>query len=468
MKADSLRREEDLLGAADVPSHALYGIHTVRAVDNFPLSGRRVHPALIHAFGAVKLAAAQTNRAVGAWKNDASKADAIEAACIEMMRGLLDEHIVVDALQGGAGTSTNMNVNEVLANRALQLCGDALGNYVRISPLDDLNLHQSTNDAYPTALKLAAIRRIRALEESLAALVESFQRKEQAFAHVSKIARTQMQEAIPTTLGREMAAYAAAFGRDRWRLSKCEERLRVLNLGGTAIGTGMTAPRAYIFRVVDILRDLTGIGFARAEDMVENTQNADVYAEVSGLLRTCATNFMKCASDLRFLSSGPNAGIGEIALPARQAGSSIIPGKVNPVIPEAVTQAAIAVYGYDVHIATAAGMGNLELNPFLPLIADSLLASIDLLAHAADMLREKCVDGISANEKRCNASLEGSTTLATALVERIGHEKSVHVAQRARTEGKSIREIVLEEKLMSEEDFEKQMKPESFLRLGTP
>ncbi|MDD3182198.1 MAG: aspartate ammonia-lyase [Alphaproteobacteria bacterium] len=468
MSQNNFRCETDFLGVADVPVDALYGIHTVRALANFPLSLRRVPPALIHAFGFVKLAAIQTNRSLGFWKDDDIKVQAMESACAEMSRGLLDAHIVVDALQGGAGTSTNMNVNEVLANRALQLCGEPLGAYKRISPLDDLNLHQSTNDAYPTALKLAAIHRIRLLEERLASLVEAFQRKEQALASIPKIGRTQLQEAVPLTLGREMAAYAAAFGRDRWRLSKCEERLRVVNLGGTAIGTGLTAPRAYIFRAVETLRDLTGIGFARAEDMVENTQNADVFVEVSGLLRTCATNFIKCASDLRLLSSGPNAGIGEIILPALQAGSSIMPGKVNPVIPEAVTQAALCVYGYDLQIATAAGMGNLELNAFLPLIADSLLNGIDLLANAAEILQMRCVEGLSANEEKCRASLDGATSLATALVAELGHEKAVHIAQRAHAEGKTIRQIVLEEKLMSEDDFEKQIASESFLRLGTP
>jgi len=465
---DAFRREKDLLGFLDIPLPVLYGIHTVRAVSNFPLSDRKVHPALIRAYGFVKGAAAQANCAAGAWKDDPVKADAIQAACTEMAQDQLQEHIVVDALQGGAGTSTNMNINEVLANRALQLCGDKLGNYSRISPLDDINLHQSTNDTYPTSLKLAAIVQIRKLEESLSGLVEAFQNKEKEFAHVLKIGRTQLQDAVPVTLGREMAAYAAAFGRDRWRLSKCEERLRVVNLGGTAIGTGLAAPRDYIFRVTEELRALTGIGFARAEDMVENTQNADVFVEVSGFLKACASNLIKCCTDLRLMSSGPDAGFGEILLPEMQAGSSIMPGKVNPVIPEAVTQAAMQVYGLDLQIGMAVAAGNFELNAFMPLIADCLLRGIDLLKKATDMLRDKCVNGLVARVKQCLVHVEGSTSLATALVATLGYEKACAIAKRASAEGKTVRQVVLEGSLMAEEAFDALITPESLLRLGTP
>jgi len=464
----AFRREEDFLGELPVPLEALYGIHTVRAVSNFPLSGAPVHPALIRAFGCVKLACAQTNSALGQWAGDPSKVTAIEAACKEMMDGLHGESVVVDAVQGGAGTSTNMNVNEVLANRALQLCGDKVGNYARISPLDDINRHQSTNDAYPTALKVAAIWQIKLLEDKMASLVEAFQNKEKEFAGVLKIGRTQLQDAVPTTLGREMAAYAAAFGRDRWRLSKCEERLRVVNLGGTAIGTGLAAPRAYIFRATEALRNLTGIGFARAEDMVDNTQNADVFVEVSGFLKTCAVNFIKVATDFRLLSSGPDGGLGELNLPPMQAGSSIMPGKVNPVIPEAITQAAMRVIGYDTQITMAAAAGNLELNAFLPLVADCLLNGIDLLANAAEIFRKKCVEGVTANEAACRARVEGSTALGTALVAPLGHEKASAVVKKAKAEGKTIRQVVLDEGLMSEDAFNQAVSPEAVLRLGVP
>ena len=385
------RTERDLLGERQVPAAALHGIHTERAVENFPLALRRVNPALIHAYGAVKLACARTNHEFGWW--DEAKARAIAQACSEMMEGQLDGHIVVDALQGGAGTSTNMNVNEVLANRALQLLGKPLGDYAAVSPLEDINLHQSTNDTYPTALKVAAIQLLRALEREVTALFEEFQQKEKAFAHIVKVGRTEMQDAVLVTLGREMSAYAEAFARDRWRIYKCEERLRVINLGGTAVGTGLLAPREYIFRAVEHLRDITGLGFARAENLIEATQNADVFVEVSGILKACATNLLKIASDIRLLSSGPDAGIGELRIPERQAGSSIMPGKVNPVIPEAVSQAAMAVMANDQAIAQACSLGSLELNPFLPLVADCFARqprpAAELLRNLPEALRRR-------------------------------------------------------------------------------
>jgi len=293
--------ERDSLGELPVPAGALHGVHTQRALENFPLALRPVHPEFARAYGTVKRACAQTNRALGAWADDPAKAGAIERACAELSNGKLVEHIVVDALQGGAGTSLNMNVNEVLANRALELLGCVHAAYERVSPLDDLNLHQSTNDTYPTALRLAAIRRLHVLEQHVVALQESFQTVEKKFAHVVKVGRTQLQDAVLTTLGREMSAYAEAINRDRWRIYKCEERLRVVNLGGTAIGTGFGAPRQYIFRVVDALRELTAIGFARAENLTEATQNADVFVEVSGLMKACAVSLLKICSDLRLL-----------------------------------------------------------------------------------------------------------------------------------------------------------------------
>ena len=394
------------------------------------------------------------------------KVDAIENACSEMAGGMLDEHIVVDALQGGAGTSTNMNVNEVLANRALLILGREPGDYTCVSPLQDINLHQSTNDTYPTALKLAAILLLRRFEERLIALQETFQKKEKDFSHVVKIGRTQLQDAVLITLGREMSAYAEAFGRDRWRVYKCEERLRVVNLGGTAIGTGLAAPREYIFRVVDVLREQTGIGLARAENLVENTQNADVFVEVSGILKACAATLIKISTDLRLLSSGPVGGFGEIFLPPVQAGSSIMPDKINPVIPEAVTQAAIQAMGCDLQISMAAGAGNLELNPFLPLIADSLLRSIELLTNACDILRKRCVDGIEANETVCRKNAEGSTAIATALVSAIGYEKAVEVAKEALRLGSTVRQAALSMGLINDEDFDRIVSPEAVMRLG--
>jgi aspartate ammonia-lyase len=495
----AVRLERDLLGEREIGAEVLYGIHTVRALENFPLTGRPVHPQLVAAYGKVKLACAVTNRGLGAWADDPAKADAIEDACREMAAGLLTNHVVVDRLQGGAGTSLNMNVSEVLANRALQILGESAagasgwsgaleadgaptfqpgpydthpaprpGDYVRISPLDDLNLHQSTNDTYPTALRLAAITCLHDLEDQLVALQEAFQELEKRFAHVVKVARTEMQDAVLTTLGREMGAYAEALSRDRWRVYKCEERLRVVNLGGTAIGTGLAAPRQYIFRVVDTLRDITGVGLARAENLVEATQNADVFVEVSGILKACATTLLKISGDLRLLSSGPEAGIGEIRLPRRQAGSSIMPGKVNPVIPEAVSQAAMMVMAHDQAIAAAASAGSLDLNPFLPLIADCLLESIDLLARSCEILRRNCVEGIEADESRCRSHVDSSTAVATALLPALGYEGTCEVVARSRETGRTIRATVLEDGILSAGDLEQLLTPEAVTRLGMP
>jgi aspartate ammonia-lyase len=462
------RSEEDSLGTRALPAEARYGIHTARALENFPLAGRAVHPALARAFGEVKLACALTNRAQGEWSGDAAKADAIEQACRELSEGGLAGEIVVDALQGGAGTSTNMNVNEVLANRALEILGLPHGEYVRVSPLDDINLHQSTNDTYPTALRLAAIRLLHELEKQVVALQESFQRAERRFAHVVKVGRTEYQDAVLTTLGREMSAYAEAVNRDRWRIYKCEERLRVVNLGGTAIGTGLGAPREFIFRAVEQLRALTGIGFARAENLVEATQNADVFAEVSGILRAHAVSLIKICTDLRLMSSGPDAGLGEIRLPARQAGSSIMPGKVNPVIPEAATQAAMLAMGNDSVIAAACAAGSLELNAFLPLIADCLLENLDVLARADDLLARFCVDGIEADEERCRAHVENSTAAATALVPALGYERAGEAVQLAKAQGKTLRTVVAEQGWMTAAEFDEAISPEAVCRLGSP
>jgi aspartate ammonia-lyase len=439
----SARLEKDLLGERSVPAGVLHGIHTERAIENFPLALRPVRPCLIHAYGAVKLACARTNHELGRW--DAPTFAAVERACREMMEGQLDEHIVVDALQGGAGTSMNMNVNEVLTNRALVLLGRPIGDYDTLSALDDLNLHQSTNDTFPTALRVAALLECQGLERDVLALQEAFQAKERELAGVRKMGRTEMQDAVPITLGQEMGAYAEAFARDRWRVYKCEERLRVVNLGGTAIGTGLGAPRSYVFRVVEHLREVTGLPVARAENLIEATQNADVFVEVSGILKACAASLLKVASDLRVLSSGPDGGIHEIALPARQAGSSLMPGKVNPVIPEAVSQVALVVFGNDQTIAVAAGLGHLELNPFLPLVADALLGSIGLLARACSVLRRHAVEGLSADHDRCRAALHSDTARATGLVEALGYGAVQAAFAVAQATGRPLRDVLVEQ-----------------------
>ncbi len=459
------RNETDLIGSLQIPADTLWGIHTARAVENFPVSGEMVHPELIKAYGEIKLACAQVNNQLGFW-NSPEKANAIEKGCVEMSEGLLNDHIKVDALQGGAGTSTNMNVNEVIANRALQILGKKPGEYSMISPLDDVNLHQSTNDTYPTALKVAAIRLLRKLEQSVLELQEAFQQKEKEFAHIVKIGRTQLQDAVLTTLGREMSAYAEAFNRDRWRIYKCEERLRVVNLGGTAIGTGLGAPRQFIFRVVDQLRENTNIGLARSENLIDGTQNTDVFVEVSGILKACASNLFKISNDLRLLSSGPNAGLNEINLPEMQAGSSIMPGKVNPVIPEAAAQAALQVMGNDQIITSACSAGNLELNQFMPIIAHALLGSLSILNNACRILCKKCVSGITANEENCKKTVASSTAVVTALVPKLGYKKAEKIIEISEQEKISVKEAAIKSSFISEKEFDELVTSEAVCKLG--
>jgi aspartate ammonia-lyase len=459
------REETDLLGPMRIPAEALWGVYTQRAIENFPLSGRPVHRALVHAYGAVKLAAVRTNHELGRW--DDATFHAIEQACAQMQAGQLDDHMVVDALQGGAGTSTNMNVNEVIANAALRLLGRPPGDYQCISPLDDINLHQSTNDTFPTALRIAAIGLLRQLEQRVIDLVDAFQDRERHLAHVVKVGRTQWQDAVLTTMGRTMSAFADALARDRWRLHQCEERLRVVNLGGTAIGTGLSAPRQYIFRAVEHLRDVTGLGLARAENLVEATQNTDAFVEVSGIGRTLASNLLKISNDLRALASGPAAGLGELQLPGRQAGSSIMPGKVNPVIPEAVAQCSMVVSANDQVIMQACSAGNFELNQFMPLIADALLNSLELLGRACDIFTRHCVRGIEADEDRCRATVESATATVTALVDRIGYEAAQQIALDARERGINIRQAAIESGKVDPAQFDQLTSPEAVTRLGS-
>ncbi len=458
------RTETDLLGSKQIPADALYGIHTARAMENFSLSNRPVHKYLIHSFGQVKLAALNVNYSLGFI--DEKSFNAITMACKEMIDGQLDHHIKIDALQGGAGTSTNMNVNEVLANRSLQILGKMPGQYEYIHPIETINLHQSTNDTYPTAVKVAALILLGELESAVVALTESFQQKEKEFANIVKVARTQLQDAVLITLGREFSAYAQAFARDRWRIYKCAERLREVNLGGTAIGTGLGAPQKYIFAVVGELKNITNLPLARAENLIEATQNTDVFVEVSGILKALASNLLKISDDLRLLSSGPDAGFGEINLPPRQAGSSIMPGKVNPVIPEAVSQAAIMVNAYDNAIFYSCSAGNLDLNQFMPLIADSILNSLTLLVNAASILGKYCVNGITANEKKCKEHIDNSTAVVTCLVEKLGYKMAQQIVQQAAQQNKSVKQVALEGKFLTEEQFGEIISPEAVTKLG--
>ncbi|HZW81795.1 MAG TPA: aspartate ammonia-lyase [Candidatus Deferrimicrobium sp.] len=443
-----MRIEHDLLGELAVPKDAYYGIHTFRAAENFSLSGILVHRELIRAFALIKLAAASANRDTGSLQPNL--AEAIITACEEILRGKFSEDFILDALQGGAGTSTNMNINEVIANRASELLGGVRGSYSPVHPIEHVNLSQSTNDVYPTAIRIAAISLLKRLTKAFALLQEAFQAKEQEFAAIAKLGRTQLQDAVPITLGQEFGAFAQAFARDRWRLYKVEERLRVIPLGGTAIGTGLNANRQYIYKVTDYIQDLTGLGLARAENTVELNQNCDVFVEVSGLLKASAVNLAKVAGDLRLLASGPRGGLGEISLPPVQAGSSIMPGKVNPVITEAVTQVAYQVIANDTAITLAAQAGQLELNAFGPLISHNLLQSLELLERAVTNLREKCVVGIEANKKRCLELLESSFALLTALCPVIGYDRAGELSRQALEMNLSIPQVLQKNGLLQD------------------
>lgn len=449
------RIEHDLLGDLEVPRDAYWGVHTARARDNFPISGVPIghYRSLIRAIALVKAAAARANVASGVL--DQRLADAIEAACMEVARGDFDSQFVVDAIQGGAGTSTNMNANEVIANRALEILGFAKGEYKQLHPLNHVNMSQSTNDVYPTAVKLATVMEIQNLIAALRHLAAAFSSKAVEFQHVIKMGRTQLQEAVPMTLGQEFATFARMIGEDIQRLEDAIPLLCEINLGGTAIGTQLNAPAGYAGRACVELRALTdGMPLTVAADMVEATQDTGVFVMVSGVIKRVAVKLSKISNDLRLLSSGPRAGLAEINLPARQAGSSIMPGKVNPVIPEVVNQIAFAVIGNDLTITMAAEAGQLQLNAFEPIICRAMMMSLTQLAQGCYTLSDRCIDGITANVERLRESVANSVGLVTALAPMLGYERSTEVAQKAAAEDKTVRAVVLELGLMTEAEFE--------------
>jgi aspartate ammonia-lyase len=458
------RLEHDLLGDLEIPADAYYGIHTLRAAENFRISGIGVHTELIRSLAMTKKACALANMRTGYL--DERIGNAVVSACDEIIAGKLHDQFITDVFQGGAGTSMNMNANEVIANRAIKLLGGEKGDYSIVHPLDHVNLSQSTNDVIPTAVKLTAIRLLQGTSQAMADLQGALQEKEREFANVLKVGRTEMQDAVPVTLGQEFAAWAQAIQRDWWRLYKVEERLRQVNLGGTAVGTGLNADRKYVFMVVDILREIAGIGLARAENMIDATQNFDVFVEVSGLLKAAAVNLAKIAADLRLLSSGPRAGIGEIRLPELQAGSSIMPGKVNPVVTEAVSQVAFQVMANDQAITLCASSGQLELNAFIPALAHNLFQSLDMLTAAANLLAEKCIRGVSADEARCSELLERSFSLVTALSPYIGYEAASDLSKEALSTGKTIRELALEKALFTKEQLDVILSPQEMTHPG--
>ena len=414
-----MRNEKDILGEITLPDETLYGINTYRASQNFDLKNKKVNINLIYAITKVKKAAAVTYKRLDIKPEIYS---AVISACEEILAGKYDGAFITEALQGGAGTSTNMNVNEVIANIALKNLNNPCGDYKTIHPLDDVNRGQSTNDVYPTALRIAAIEQLRLLSDEFAALQKSMQAKENEFADIKKLGRTELMDALALTLGEEFGAYAQAAARDRWRIYKAEERLRQVNIGGTAIGLSDNASRKYRFGVIEELRKITEIGLASAEYPIDITQNNDVFVEVSGILKASAVNLLKISNDLRLMNSGPFGGFSEIILAPVQQGSTIMPGKINPVIPEMVMQCAMKVIANDTAITLAAEHGEFELNAFLPLIADSLLESLELLKNAVYIFRTKCIDTVKANAENCERHLKASAAFGVKYTEKLGYD----------------------------------------------
>jgi len=443
MPTASTRVEHDLLGDRAVPADAYYGVHTLRAVENFPISGVpiSIYPDLIQALACVKHAAALANHELGLL--EAAKADAIVKACREIRAGDFLEHFVVDVIQGGAGTSTNMNANEVIANRALEHLGHQRGEYEYLHPLEDVNMSQSTNDVYPTAVKVALHFAIGRLVEAMAELRRAFEAKADEFAEVLKMGRTQLQDAVPMTLGQEFGAYAVMLEEDEERLGEAGRLIREINLGATAIGTGLNAHPEYADLVCRRLADITAIPLITAHNLVEATQDAGAFVQLSGVLKRVAVKLSKTCNDLRLLSSGPRAGLNEINLPPMQAGSSIMPGKVNPVIPEVVNQIAFEAVGNDVTVSFAAEAGQLQLNAFEPIIAHSLFQSLQHLRHGCLVLAERCVRGITANRERLRQSVEHSVGIVTALNPYIGYTNATLVAREAQATGQGVYDVVL-------------------------
>ncbi len=458
------RVEHDLLGEREVPDAALYGVQTLRALENFPITGIPVRefPSLIHAVAMVKEAAARANGELGLLED--TVCDAIVRAAQEIRTGRHHEHFLVDVIQGGAGTSTNMNANEVLANRALELLGHRRGDYHVVHPNSHVNLSQSTNDVYPTAVKLALHAEIDALRTAQRQLAEAFLAKGEEFAPFIKMGRTQLQDAVPMTLGQEFAAFGHTILEDVDRLGETQPLIREINMGATAIGTGINAPPGYTETVRRHLSAITGLPLVTAPDLVEATADTGVFVQLSGVLKRCAVKLSKICDDLRLLSSGPRAGLNEINLPAMQPGSSIMPGKVNPVIPEVVNQVCFDVIGGDITVTLAAGAGQLQLNVFEPVIAYRLLSNIQMLARGCTVLRERCVNGITANPDRMRWFVEHSIGIVTALVPVLGYETSTEIAKVALESGGSVYDIVCDRGLMTRAELDRLLDPTAMTR----
>jgi aspartate ammonia-lyase len=458
------RREHDLLGDRDVPADAYYGVHTLRAVENFPISGTpiSIYPDLIAALASIKLAAARSNRDLGLL--DETRAEAIVAAAEEIRAGRLHQEFVVDVIQGGAGTSTNMNANEVIANRALELLGRAKGDYSFLHPNEHVNMSQSTNDVYPTALKLAAYAGILRLVDAMAVLRRAFEVKSEEFKDIIKMGRTQLQDAVPMTLGQEFSTYAVMLEEDEQRLREAVLLVCEINMGATAIGTGINSHPDYAGLVCQHLRTMTGIPVVTAANLIEATQDCGSFVQLSGVLKRVAVKLSKTCNDLRLLSSGPRVGLNEINLPSMQAGSSIMPGKVNPVIPEVVNQIAFEVIGNDVTVTFAAEAGQLQLNAFEPIIAHSLFKSVNHLRAGCLTLASRCVSGITANREHLRRGVENSIGIVTALNPYIGYANATEIAMEALVSNQSVYALVLARKLLTPEQLDYILQPEVLTR----
>ncbi|HXG94026.1 MAG TPA: aspartate ammonia-lyase [Blastocatellia bacterium] len=450
-----MRIEKDSLGEREIPKDVYYGIQTARAIENFPISGWKPYPSFVTATVQIKKAAARVNRELGAL--DKKLAEAIEQAADEVLSGKLRDQFVVDPFQAGAGTSHNMNTNEVLANRAIEILGGEKGDYSVVHPNDHVNMGQSTNDVIPTAMRLAALEQVGQLIPVLDKLTNSFHKKSVEFDAIIKSGRTHLQDAVPLRLGQEFGGYATAIGKNRNRIEQAADELRELGLGGTAVGTGLNAAPGYRRRVVEELSRITGQQLRQTEDYFEAMQSMSPFVNLSGALRTLATDVIRIANDLRLLSSGPNTGLAEINLPAVQPGSSIMPGKVNPVMAEMTNMVCFQVLGNDLTITTAAQAGQLELNVMMPVIAFNLLMSLTILTNSLKVFTERCVDGITANEERCRWYVEHSVSLVTALNPRIGYARAAEIAKLAIKKGKTIRETIEEEGLLAPDELTKVM-----------
>lgn len=451
------RIESDSIGIKKIPKNAYYGVQTLRGANNFKITGLKLHKEFIKSLVQVKKAAAITNCEIGML--DESIAPSIIMCCDEIINGGFQEQFIIDPIQGGAGTSINMNANEVIANRAIEILGEQKGDYSIVNPNDHVNMGQSTNDVIPTAGKITTIKLISTLIEKLSTLEKALDEKSEEFKDIIKMGRTQLQDAVPITLGQEFKAYSCVIKRDITRIKKADEELKFLNIGGTAIGTGINADKEYISKIACNLSRVSQIDLKQAEDLIDATQNLDSFSVISSAIKTCAVNLSKIANDLRLMSSGPRTGIGEINLPAKQNGSSIMPGKINPVIPEVINQIAFNIIGNDVSITMAVEAGQLELNAFEPVIFYNLFESIETLTNGVSTFINNCIVGITANKKRCSELLDNSIGMITAFAPYMGYKTCAKIAKEAINTGKSIKEVVLNKKIISEDEYNDVINP---------